>query len=114
MRDTDAEEEEDESKEDEEEDEDDEFQPSEGSENEMETEILDYIWQKDLSIFSFYQNVLCSDFFLELNVNKSEIISNGLCKNCFIFVLYRPPEEVVCCFVCLGRCFLLIQNDRNL
>lgn len=43
VRDTDAEEEEDESKEDEEEDEDDEFQPSEGSENEMETEILDYI-----------------------------------------------------------------------
>ncbi|XP_053196075.1 general transcription factor 3C polypeptide 5 [Scomber japonicus] len=42
-RDMDADEEEDESKEDEEEDEDDEFQPSEGSENEMETEILDYI-----------------------------------------------------------------------
>lgn len=34
---------EDESKDDEDEDEEDEFQPSEGSENEMETEILDYM-----------------------------------------------------------------------
>ncbi|XP_044030137.1 general transcription factor 3C polypeptide 5 isoform X1 [Siniperca chuatsi] len=44
-RDVDAEEEmqDDENKDDEEEDEDDEFQPSEGSENEMETEILDYM-----------------------------------------------------------------------
>ncbi|KAE8284854.1 General transcription factor 3C polypeptide 5 [Larimichthys crocea] len=44
-RDVDTEEEvqDDENKDDEEEDEDDEFQPSEGSENEMETEILDYI-----------------------------------------------------------------------
>lgn len=44
-RDVDTEEEvqEDENKDDEEDDEDDEFQPSEGSENEMETEMLDYI-----------------------------------------------------------------------
>ncbi|XP_027134438.1 general transcription factor 3C polypeptide 5 [Larimichthys crocea] len=44
-RDVDTEEEvqDDENKDDEEEDKDDEFQPSEGSENEMETEILDYI-----------------------------------------------------------------------
>lgn len=44
-RDSDAEEElqDDDNKDDEEEDEEDEFQPSEGSENEMETEILDYI-----------------------------------------------------------------------
>ncbi|XP_069017793.1 general transcription factor 3C polypeptide 5 [Embiotoca jacksoni] len=40
---SDVDEEEDENKEDEEEDEDDEFLPSEGSENEMETEILDYM-----------------------------------------------------------------------
>lgn len=44
-RDENAEEEmqDDENKDDEEEDEDDDFQPSEGSENEMETEMLDYI-----------------------------------------------------------------------
>ena len=41
--DTEEEVQEDENKDDEEDDDDDEFQPSEGSENEMETEMLDYI-----------------------------------------------------------------------
>lgn len=66
---------EEEHKEDEEEEED-EFQPSEGSENEMETEILDYMWQNvihfhNMKIKACLRTFLLSIFILKIKNKKN-------------------------------------------